>query len=1414
MADVFAQYAPAAPAVKPAAAAPGTPAPASGDVFAQYAGAIKPGTAPLPVAKVPVKAPVPAKSLLQKVEALPGEALDAVEGMFGAKKPAPVTPKANAGGDVFAPYAAAAQKKPATTGDVFAKHVNPVTAPNFETIDGKDVHKDMPAGLLPPAPISSTAAADTFKSITPAFNESTGMDTTPQTGQENQNATKLNPVDVAADIGGSMLGGFVPFGESVAQSIRTGSLAPVYNFEKQNLADAQVKIDPLTGQPPNEDYVKPHFTISRALNGLVAGFAGHGDVPELEPVISRIVKSSDPVDIGQALRSIGVQDDLVKVFADQLAKTDSPREVKRALDTIANLQATTKPNISNPEEGVVQGNISRAAEPAAEDVESLATKAQAAATPEEFTSSLTPKEVETVIKTAGTDEHLDYSAPAPDPATLEPLADTPGVFKTAGEEPDYYYDSGEGKPIKIDTAGAAADYMEHTAGEEPGGLGDIYDHSEPPQDRASLQQHITDLTNYLDVHSEFVQNDAAKGLLKYYGRNDPRMSNLDDIFSRNSGNGKAGTLDVKAQEAGFDNVQDAHDAVLSYLDSRDALADAKNELRDAKRSLKAMGPEPSAAKASNEGTPARAGRRPKFRRPASSYADVGSFNKIADKMAPSPLVDGKSANGEFASVGDLLRRRAYRADLRRPVDARGLVEGDASTEAQGRAVLDSMDGGIGKGPFKGWSDDLKNWFQTWVFGRQSVPVETKFFMKDFAALKSIKGKEADAWIEQYLGKEMAPNAPVIIGKGLDRSGMFGKVADALDTFLKDERRVGVPVKYKENYLPIYLDNYAGAESDRLPPGETELSGRMLGLHPSFTMDSVFEDYIEAAKAGYKRKYDSPYEILQTRAAAHFKAIADAKMFNEGVRSGWIIPKTAVDPKYKSAFRDLDSERFPSRRSSYGNTVYNGVYTSPGAVAEKINTYLKAPNRFLKAWADAAGAAKNSVLSVGIPGTAINPHFFNILPREVLSELSLSPARAPLEIGRFLTYTLVPKLARNYIEAHLEEAMPLLRNGMSFSTEDMSLRELDAGTGILGRAGKGAQAIGKMLHNTFGGNMFGGLLPATKMNMGLRLQAAYEKSGMASDDAARQAADDVNTVFGGINVESLGRSKDWQNFLRATILAPDYAETNVRLGSRLASGVFKPGSKNFNLYGRFAYWLVGAYAVANIVNYMNTGKWMYQNDPTHSFDIATGQDAKGKTRYFKVFGTGIDFARLPAQFITALVEGNGNEAVASIRDRLSTLLGPALSLVSNTDYRGDPIFGNDRYGKPQSGAQQAINFFDNTIGSELPGSISSLTDYAAGRTSTEQLATQSAGLPLSYKSEAPTTADINALKTQAATDIKAGNYVLFNKLVKAGAISQTSRGAFIRNALRGKTAKQIASAAKTKAKLAQTKVNLQAAGFGN
>ncbi len=380
--------------------------------------------------------------------------------------------------------------------------------------------------------------------------------------------------------------------------------------------------------------------------------------------------------------------------------------------------------------------------------------------------------------------------------------------------------------------------------------------------------------------------------------------------------------------------------------------------------------------------------------------------------------------------------------------------------------------------------------------------------------------------------------------------------------------------------------------------------------------------------------------------------------------------------------------------------------------------------------------------------------------------------------------------------------------MKITTEDQAFQALgDVPASLTEKAGAGAKAAANYMHHLFGENFFQKVMPARKIANGMRLMEIYKKYGYSATDAAKAAAEDMNVVYGGINWESLGRDRNFQAGLRGAILAPDYAETNIKQGARFIKAFLKPTSISGRLYRGMMYAYLASYTIANVMNWENSGHWMYQNDLLHQFSIDMGKDPEnGKTKYLNVYGTGVEWARIPLYTITAIAKGNIDALHSIILNRLSIPYATVGSLVMNVDWKGDPIFGPDIFNRPQTGAQQAGNAFDNTLGRIFPGSVSDATSILGGKESKNVGIPKAFGLPITEKNTSATPADINALKAKAAADIKKGDYRLLNQLVKAGVIAPRSKARFIRAARSGPTVRQIKTKAKTKAKNAQARVN--------
>jgi hypothetical protein len=246
----------------------------------------------------------------------------------------------------------------------------------------------------------------------------------------------------------------------------------------------------------------------------------------------------------------------------------------------------------------------------------------------------------------------------------------------------------------------------------------------------------------------------------------------------------------------------------------------------------------------------------------------------------------------------------------------------------------------------------------------------------------------------------------------------------------------------------------------------------------------------------------------------------------------------------------------------------------------------------------------------------------------------------------------------------------------------------------------------------------------------------QAKGMSYKDAALNAGEAANNIFGGLNLERLQRNMTTQKVFRATALAPDWLETQARLGMGMAKSIGQLDNPALKTYRVGAANFLGAYAITNIINAINNnGKFSFENDPGHELDTAIGKDSDGRTRYFRPFGTSMDMIRIPLAIAHAAKNGNMGESFNLMRSRASEPLQFATDLMTNSDWKGSPLFGRDKYGRHlQSYEGQAKNFVNDALSHFAPAGIDSAIDLSNKEISPEEAAARVLQLPLGYKKD--------------------------------------------------------------------------------
>jgi len=288
------------------------------------------------------------------------------------------------------------------------------------------------------------------------------------------------------------------------------------------------------------------------------------------------------------------------------------------------------------------------------------------------------------------------------------------------------------------------------------------------------------------------------------------------------------------------------------------------------------------------------------------------------------------------------------------------------SEAQKTADIAEImkEGGGGEG-IKGLPPDLVNAYQKWVNARRAADIEGKAKAIEFSPLD-------EGGIETFF--------KVQAGK---KGGLFTRLRQYLDDVHQQIKNAGIPIGYRENYLPQLWEE----SLDKV----REAFGRMFTLRPSFSLERIIKDYKTGMKLGLTPKFKKISELIGWLESYKTKALADKEFFDFLAREGYIIPSS----ESPSGWVTLDPDRFPKYLTRTPEGQYMGTYKASPPVAELINNYLRNPEGILAAGAKISSATKRMVMSTGIPKTGISPHGFNIMARSFLAG---SESRIPLAVA--------------------------------------------------------------------------------------------------------------------------------------------------------------------------------------------------------------------------------------------------------------------------------------------------------------------------------------------------------------------------------------------------------------------------------
>jgi hypothetical protein len=588
-------------------------------------------------------------------------------------------------------------------------------------------------------------------------------------------------------------------------------------------------------------------------------------------------------------------------------------------------------------------------------------------------------------------------------------------------------------------------------------------------------------------------------------------------------------------------------------------------------------------------------------------------------------------------------------------------------------------------------------FSDWVNARRASKIEGILKKKSF--------KDLDA-----LGQDGILDFQAGI-----RDGRLADVAKYFDDKFSELTKGGVKLGYRDNYLPQMWEN---------DPEEVKNLYARLGLKPSFTMQRVFENYEAGINHGLKPKFQNLSDLLGWYEGKANKALADRKFYDYLKTNNLIKPKGQAPNGWES----LDPDHFPSQKFVSKNKVLEITMQAPPEVARIVNNYLRMPvseldfrkpGAAMQWFGDKASLTKNMAMSAGIPYTGVNAHGFNILARTVMGN--------PKEAFTAGKYLLNPKSAGRFLDEAMATAPWAVKHGLTLTTEGHEMGV----TGSTHMAGRAFQGFLKKQGAMFEDPLFQNIIPALKLKHFNDMTHDMVRQGMGNEAAGKSAAEFTNNLYGGINWDAMGRSRELGNVMRIVTLAPDWLASNARIGQGMAKALLDPSNPQGRAYGRMARNIIGSYVAANVVNHALSGHSMWENEPGHALDIEMGR-SDGKVRWLRPFGTAADFLRLPFDAASAAF-GKGDLGTSSdvVKNRLSIPARVGLDLVTKRDRFNRPMLGQDDYGRPIPVKEQIGGAAGEVSSMFTPPYVKSMIDLSTGRTGTEEALMGMGEMPFRY-----------------------------------------------------------------------------------
>lgn len=540
-------------------------------------------------------------------------------------------------------------------------------------------------------------------------------------------------------------------------------------------------------------------------------------------------------------------------------------------------------------------------------------------------------------------------------------------------------------------------------------------------------------------------------------------------------------------------------------------------------------------------------------------------------------------------------------------------------------------------------------------------------------------------------------------KRLKTDAALQPVRDWFDAQHKEVTDSGTDLAKKNDYLPQAFEQ---------SPDEVRaaLGSKALNQTASFEHASFIKDYEEAAAKGLTPKY-SPLELMQRYAYQKNVAMANKSFISEMKAKGYM-----TDDFVKA--KELGWQRLNSNLNVGGKAVFidprlnnitenfmkTGVTNNP-----TLNKIINFPRK-------AVGVA----LSATVPHTPVSLYHGGTIMVQALKDSFIAPLKALKSGTPFINKNL------EYFKTNRDIMIDATRHGgVDYNTSDLGLDK----------------PFGENFDSPYYRNVIDKHFKQPLNDWIARMKTESYKDNIKSltergfdGDIKREAGRIVNERYLSLNRDLLGKSKNVDALKSWAFLPPNMLSALAREAGNTTKAFTVDLLKSTPGRYKAAALRLGALGfAANAVNYVNSGKMMWDNPDRRKFDVNMGKESDGNDRWVNPFYSAAKMPQLAVDLGSDIAHGNAKAAPREVLNELSIPAKAGNMFLQGDDYKGDPnIFSaTDRFGKPVGVGKRTLNTVGGFGSLFAPAPAGAALGYSTGMYSPEEAFSKAFQAPTIY-----------------------------------------------------------------------------------